>query len=687
MVCLYYIIKRKEMIHIATELKTSITYTGTGSQKLFDIPFDYLRTSFVKTNVDDIVLTYGEDYVIINRQIEFTVAPISGSHVVIYRETTTDRLVSWADASVLKASDMTINQAQQLHILEEQQDWTKTNSIVMEGTIGWNARFHRIINVGDPVEPQDAVTKQYVEDVKTGFISEMIKVKNSAITEITDIKNKAIEAINNLKASTETYLTQLKDTFKSFVTEKTEEVNSLKESAVNETTNVKNTAIEELTAIKNAAVNETTEIRDEAVAAKNTAVGAAATAAASQSAVAASAETAQASAESASSSANAALESKNEALTSENNAKASETKSAKSEENAKAAETAAENSKKSASDSASAASSSAESALASKNAAAASQSSAAASAETAQASAESASSSANAALESKNEALTSENNAKASETKSAKSEENAKAAETAAENSKKSASDSASAASSSAESALESKKLAAASANSASASKTSAESSAKSAASSATTATKQADRAQDIADSLEGLAGITGIATTEEAIAGVVDNKAMTPLKTKKAIEQGTNVFTALNTFRANIAVSSGTTAGSSGSISFGISPADETVQARIGTDNLGGLFYNASTSQAHVFSIGTNNDVLSIRSDTSKMSLISNKQAFATVTHTGVAKWLGNANTATKLETARKINGVAFDGTKDITIYNTEGHLVFPNGAEFWIG
>lgn len=129
------------------------------------------------------------------------------------------------------------------------------------------------------------------------------------------------------------------------------------------------------------------------------------------------------------------------------------------------------------------------------------------------------------------------------------------------------------------------------------------------------------------------------------------------------------NTFTALNTFRANIAVSNGTTAGSSGSISFGISPANETVQARIGTDNLGGLFYNASTSQAHTFRIGTNNDVLSIRDDTSKMALISNNKPFATVTHTGVAKWLGNANTATKLETARTINGVAFDGTKNITI------------------
>jgi hypothetical protein len=397
-----------------------------------------------------------------------------------------------------------------------------------------------------------------------------------------------------------------------------EQTKQVKESAVNETTNIKNTAIEELTAIKNAAVNETTEIKDEAVAAKNTAVKAAATAA--EDAV--------------------------------NNVQTLLDEKVAAAENAK-----------------SVAVSSAESALASKNAAAASQSSAAASAETAQASAESASSSADAALASKNAALTSENNAKASETKSAKSEENAKAAETAAENSKKSASDSASAASSSAESALESKTLAAASANSASASKTSAESSAESAASSATIATRQADRAQGIADSLEGLAGITGIATTDEAIAGVVDTKAMTPLKTKEAIEQGANVFTALNTFRSNIAVSNGTAVGSSGTVRFGVSPAGETVQARIGTDNLGGLFYNTSTKQPHVFRIGTNNDVLSIRDDTSKMTLISNNKAFATVTHEGVAKWLGNANTATKLKTARTINGVAFDGTQDIIV------------------
>lgn len=129
------------------------------------------------------------------------------------------------------------------------------------------------------------------------------------------------------------------------------------------------------------------------------------------------------------------------------------------------------------------------------------------------------------------------------------------------------------------------------------------------------------------------------------------------------------NTFTALNAFRANIIVSNGTAAGSSGNINFGISPTNETVQARIGTDNLGGLFYHASTNQPHVFRVGTNNNVFVIRDDNTKVAFSNNNNFFATVTHDGVAKWLGNANTATKLETSRTINGVAFDGTKDITI------------------
>lgn len=137
------------------------------------------------------------------------------------------------------------------------------------------------------------------------------------------------------------------------------------------------------------------------------------------------------------------------------------------------------------------------------------------------------------------------------------------------------------------------------------------------------------------------------------------------------------NTFTALNTFRANIIVSNGTEAGSSGNINFGISPADEPIQAKIGTDNLGGLFYRASTNQPHIFRIGTNIDVLAIRDDDTKVAFSSNNIPFATVTHDGVAKWLGNANTATKLQTARTINGVPFDGTQNITIEAGQGEFL----------
>lgn len=148
------------------------------------------------------------------------------------------------------------------------------------------------------------------------------------------------------------------------------------------------------------------------------------------------------------------------------------------------------------------------------------------------------------------------------------------------------------------------------------------------------------------------------------------------------------NTYTALNTFRANIIVSNGTAAGSGGTVSFGVSPTGETIQARIGTDNLGGLFYHASTNQPHVFRIGTNNNVFVIRDDDKKVAFSSNNIPFATVTYDGVAKWLGNANTATKLATARTITANlasstagSFDGSANITVGVT-GTLPIANGG-----
>ena len=130
------------------------------------------------------------------------------------------------------------------------------------------------------------------------------------------------------------------------------------------------------------------------------------------------------------------------------------------------------------------------------------------------------------------------------------------------------------------------------------------------------------------------------------------------------------NTFTALNTFRANITVSNGTTAGSQGQIILGNKPQSATVQANIISSSTGALNYIATENAGHYFRIGNNTASTSITTNDSETAILShNAFEFARITNVGVAKWLGNANTATKLETARTINGVPFDGTKDITI------------------
>jgi hypothetical protein len=130
------------------------------------------------------------------------------------------------------------------------------------------------------------------------------------------------------------------------------------------------------------------------------------------------------------------------------------------------------------------------------------------------------------------------------------------------------------------------------------------------------------------------------------------------------------NTFTALNTFRANIAVSSGTTAGSQGQIILGNKPQSATVQANIIASTTGALNYIATENTGHYFKIGNNTASTSITTNESETAIFShNAIEFARITNVGVAKWLGNANTATKLQTARTINGVSFDGTANITI------------------
>ena len=169
------------------------------------------------------------------------------------------------------------------------------------------------------------------------------------------------------------------------------------------------------------------------------------------------------------------------------------------------------------------------------------------------------------------------------------------------------------------------------------------------------------------------------------------------------------NTFTALNTFRANIAVSNGTTAGSQGQIILGVKPSAATTQANIIASTTGALNYNATEDTGHYF----NQDVYINQPTVAKPAFY---RAIRTDKGTEVAfgvgdgglnhgvwsgklnRWIvyadessiylnGNALTATKLKTARTINGVAFDGTKDITIEASGGGDVTAAGDNNFTG
>lgn len=147
-------------------------------------------------------MEYGTDYEVANRQITFTTAPVG--MLYIYRETPTDRMVQFMEGSVLKANDMNISTLQQLHIIEENEDWTISNSIVIDDEDNtWEGRNLRIKNIADPVNAQDVVTKHYMETVQDGFVQQNTALKDEATKQANIAIQKAQLAIEKADTATQ----------------------------------------------------------------------------------------------------------------------------------------------------------------------------------------------------------------------------------------------------------------------------------------------------------------------------------------------------------------------------------------------------------------------------------------------------------------------------------------------------
>lgn len=190
-------------------LKASVSFVGDGSTNKFYFGFDYINKQFVKVQIgnEGQSLTYPSDYTVDDRSVVLKDTPAVGVAIRVYRETSSDRIVEWADGAFIKASQMTLENLQQLHLIEEAQDYPVLNSLSKyPDGVHFNALGSRVINVSDPKDPQDAVTKHYMENVQGGFVADNTKILNEAkatlsATQQTQSKAQANETLSKAWAT------------------------------------------------------------------------------------------------------------------------------------------------------------------------------------------------------------------------------------------------------------------------------------------------------------------------------------------------------------------------------------------------------------------------------------------------------------------------------------------------------
>lgn len=201
---------------------TIIIYEGDGTRTDFTIPFDYLKKSFVTVRLDpSTTLTGGDygdtgsDYYFLDKTtIRLKVAPASGESLTIRRHTSaTERVVTFKDASILKATDLDTSQMQAFHIAEEGRD-AINDAIIGDKEGNWDAKGHRIINVGTPIKDNDAVNLEYYKKDVEGVYQARLnaeKARDAAKVSEANAKTSEISASGSASLAKD-WATKLGDT-------------------------------------------------------------------------------------------------------------------------------------------------------------------------------------------------------------------------------------------------------------------------------------------------------------------------------------------------------------------------------------------------------------------------------------------------------------------------------------------
>jgi len=168
-----------------------VTYTGNGSNRIFNLTFTYLQQADVSVKVNNVAVTFT---FLDSARVQTSVAPASGAFVEVRRTSSrTARVVDFQDGAVLTEAALDGDSNQLFQLTQEAFDASETAlPLVFDQT--YDATTKRIKNVADPTSAQDAVTKNWAETSQTSSIG-------IATTKASEASSSATAAANSATAS------------------------------------------------------------------------------------------------------------------------------------------------------------------------------------------------------------------------------------------------------------------------------------------------------------------------------------------------------------------------------------------------------------------------------------------------------------------------------------------------------
>ena len=141
------------------------TFAGNGTTGPFSFTFEYIDETDVKVSIDGVTQATTAYTFPTASTIQFvSLTPTSSQTIRIFRETDVDDLkATFFAGSSIRSQDLNDNFEQNNFAVQEIKDQyvTKENG---EFSTNVDLNSNRITDMADPVNPQDAVTKQYLED-------------------------------------------------------------------------------------------------------------------------------------------------------------------------------------------------------------------------------------------------------------------------------------------------------------------------------------------------------------------------------------------------------------------------------------------------------------------------------------------------------------------------------------------